>query len=195
MSQVQRVARAQPCRFLRLRLVLVKASKILSARSHVPHLKRLVQEEYDTRHRLTLPDQRTSEHMLWGYAIDKQHRVMAWLGPAYSSEDPLALEVRHWKSGTPMHTIPLSGMHFFDAWRIRPSLQPELPSLGKEELIPQEPPNAAAPQSTPAPTAHGGKAMEVDAQGSTSQNSGAPFPHPFTDTPQPGGSQRGFRGV
>ena len=62
--------------FLRLRLVLVKASKILSARSHVPHLKRLVQEEYDTRHRLTLPDQRTSELMLWGYAIDKQHRVM-----------------------------------------------------------------------------------------------------------------------
>ena len=24
-----------------------------------------------------------------------------------------------------MHTIPLPGMHFFDAWRIRPSLQPD----------------------------------------------------------------------
>ena len=36
----------------------------------------------------------------------------------------------------------------------------------------------ATPQPPPAPTAHGGKAMEVDAQGSTSQPSGTPFPYP-----------------
>ena len=187
---------------------------------------------------------------------------------------------------TPMHTIPLPGMHFFDAWRIRPSLQPDpqmgekLASLGKEELIPQEPPNAdygqadradiqhrreqereakgaakttaqlalemphvhrlaalvtekadllkelaiqrqsyqdevkeaskekaaartaapkkqkttdastppVTPMSPPTPTSHGGQAMEVDAQGSTSQHSGAPFPYPFTHAPQYGGS-------
>ena len=129
-----------------------------TARSHVPHLKRLVQD--DTRHRLTLPDQRTSELMLWGYAIDKQHRVMAWLGPAYSSEDPFAPEVRNWKSGTPVHTIPLPGMRFFDTWRIRPSLRPDpqlgekLLLLGKEELIPQQPPNADYGQAERADIQH-----------------------------------------
>ena len=272
--------------FLRLRLVLVKASKIPSARSHVPQLEHLVQRAYDTRHRLTLPDQRTSELMLWGYAIDRQHRVMAWLGPAHSSPDPFAPEIRHWRSGKVMQTVPLPGMQFFDAWRIRPSLLPDpkmgekLPSLGTEELIPEEPPNAdygqtdradvqhrreqerdargaaktiaqlalemshvhrlaalitekadllkelamrrksyqdeikegskgkaaassaapkkqkttdvsappATPQPPPAPTAHGGKAMEVDAQGNTSQPSGAPFPYPFTHTPVQSGT-------
>ena len=133
--------------FLRLRLVLVKASKIPSARSHIPQLEHIVQRAYDTRHKLTLPDQRTSELMLWGYAIDKQHRVMGWLGPAYSSPEPFAPVIRHWRSGATMHTVPLPGMQFFDAWRIRPSLTPDpkmgekLPSLGTEGLIPEEPPN------------------------------------------------------
>ena len=67
--------------FLQLRLVLVKASKIPSARSHI--LEHIVQRAHDTWHKLTLPNQRTLEMMLWGYAIDKQHRVMAWLGPAH----------------------------------------------------------------------------------------------------------------
>ena len=116
--------------FLRLRLVLVKANKIPSARTHVPHLEHLVQRAYDTRHRLTLPDQRTSELMLWGYAIDKQHRVMAWLGPAYSSPEPFAPEIKHWRSGALMHTVPLPGMQFFDAWRIRPSLTRPMPMNG-----------------------------------------------------------------
>ena len=46
-----------------------------------------------------------------------------------------------------MHTVPLPGIQFFDAWRIRPSLTPDpkmgekLPLLGTEELIPEEPPN------------------------------------------------------
>ena len=85
---------------------------------------------------------------------------MAWLGPAYSAADPFAPEVRHWKSGTLMHTIPLPGMHFFDAWRIRPSLQPDplmgekLASLGREELIPQEAPNTDYGQADRADIQH-----------------------------------------
>ena len=121
--------------FLRLRLVLVKASKIPSAQSHIPALKRIAHDAFDTRHRLNLLDQRTSELLLWVYAIDKQHRVMAWLGPAYSTADPFAPEIKHWKSGTLMHTVPLPGMHFFDAWRIRPSLQ--LDPLMKKKNLPR----------------------------------------------------------
>ena len=130
--------------FLRLRLVLVKASKIPSARSHIPQLEHVAHRAYDTRNRLTLPDQRTEELMIWGYAIDKQHRVMAWLGPACSSQEPFAPVIRHWQSGAIMHTVPLPGIQFFDAWRIRPNLTPDpkmgekLPSLGTEELIPEE---------------------------------------------------------
>ena len=41
----------------------------------------------------------------------------------------------------------------------------------------------ATPPPTPLPTAHGGKAMEVDSHSSASQPSGAPFPYPFTHTP------------
>ena len=264
--------------FLRLRLVLVKASKILSARSHIPQLEHIVQRAYDTRHRLTLPDQRTEELMIWGYAIDKQHRVMAWLGPACSSQDPFAPLIRHWRSGTIMHTVPLPGIQFFDAWRIRPNLTPDpkmgekLPSLGTDELIPEEPANvdygqsdradiqhrreqerdvrgaaktiaqlalemshvqrlaelmkekadllkdlamrrksyqdevkesskgkstaaSSAPKKqrttgvpAPLPTAHGGKAMEVDTHSGTSQPSGAPFPYPFTHSPMLNGT-------
>ena len=46
-----------------------------------------------------------------------------------------------------MHTVPLPGIHFFDAWRIRSQLTPDpklgekLPSLGTTELIPEEPAN------------------------------------------------------
>ena len=146
--------------FLRLRLVLVKASKILSARSHIPQLEHIVQRAYDTRRRLTLPDQRTEELMIWGYAIDKQHRVMAWLGPACSSQDPFAPLIRHWRSGTIMHTVPLPGIQFFDAWRIRPNLTPDpkmgekLPSLGTDELIPEEPANVDYGQSDRADIQH-----------------------------------------
>ena len=268
--------------FLRLRLVLVKASKIPSARSHIPQKEHIVQRAYDIRHRLTLPDQRTEELMIWGYAIDKQHRVMAWLGPACSTQEPFAPVIRHWRSGAIMHTVPLPGIQFFDAWRIRPTLTPDpkmgekLPSLGTEELIPEEPANVdygqsnradiqhrreqerdvrgaaktiaqlalemshvhrlaalitekadllkdlamrrksyqdevkdsskgkttavssapkkqrstgvSAPLATPVPTAHGGKAMDVDTQSGASQPSGAPFPYPFTRTPSLSGT-------
>ena len=263
--------------FLRLRLVLVKASKIPSARTHISQLEHIVQRAYDTRRKLTLPDQRTDELMIWGYAIDKQHRVMAWLGPACSSQEPFAPMIRHWRSGAIMHTVPLPGIHFIDAWRIRPQLTPDsklgekLPSLGTNELIPEEPANedygqgdradiqhrreqerdvrgatktiaqlalemshvhrladlikekadllkelamrrksyqdevkesakgkstaaSSAPKkqrttgaptsaATPMPTAHGGKAMDVDARGGASQSSATPFPWPFTQSP------------
>ena len=103
---------------------------------------------------------RTAASLLWGYAIDKQHRVMAWLGPAYLSPEPFASVIRHWQSGAIMHTVPLPGMQFFDAWRIRPSLTPnpkmgeKLPSLGAEELIPEEPPNVDYGQSDQADIQH-----------------------------------------
>ena len=87
---------------------------------------------------------------------------MAWLGPAYnSSSNPFAPEIRRWKSGALMHTVPIPGIHFFDAWRTRPSLRPgplmgaQLPSMGgKEELIPQEPPNADYGQNDRADVQH-----------------------------------------
>ena len=185
-----------------------------------------------------------------------------------------------------MRTVPLPGIHFFDAWRIRSQLSPDpklgekLPSLGTTELIPEEPANedyghgdradiqhrreqerdvrgstktiaqlalemshvhrladlikekadmlkelamrrqsyqdevkesakgkstvtlsapkkqrttgapasVANPVPTPLPTAHGGKAMEVDARVGTSQSSSTPFPWPFTQSPSTGGT-------
>ena len=47
---------------------------------------------------------------------------------------------------------------------------------------------AATPMPTPLPTAHGGKAMEVDARGGTSQSSTTPFPWPFTQSPSTSGT-------
>ena len=139
----------------------MRASNIPSVQSHLQVLKRIAHDAFDIRHRLTILKQRTTDLLLWGYAIDKQHRVMAWLGPAYnSSSDPFAPEIRHWKPGALMHTVPLPGIHFFDAWRIRPSLRPDplmgapLPSMGKEEFIPQEPPNADYGQNDRADVQH-----------------------------------------
>ena len=98
--------------------------------------------------------------MIRGYAIDKQHRVMAWLGPVYSSQEPFAPVIRHWRSGAIMHTVPLPGIQFFDAWRIRPNLTPDpkmgekLPSLGTEELIPEKPANVDYGESNRADIQH-----------------------------------------
>ena len=61
-------------------------------------------------------------------------------------------------------------MQFFDAWRIRPSLLPDpkmgekLPSLGTEELIPEEPPNADYGQTDRADVQHR-REQERDARG------------------------------
>ena len=59
------------------------------------------------------------------------------------------------------------------------------PKKQKTTGVPASP---ATSQPTPLPTAHGGKAMEVDTQSSTSQPSGAPFPYPFTHTPSQSGT-------
>ena len=59
---------------------------------------------YDTRHKLTLPDQRTEELMIWGCAIDKQHRVVAWLGP---DRNHSALAIRHNHAYCPSSRHPL----------------------------------------------------------------------------------------
>ena len=59
-----------------------------------------------------------------------------------------------------MHTVPLPGILFFDAWRIRPHLNPDpkmgekLPSLGTDELIPEEPANADYGQAERADIQH-----------------------------------------
>ena len=48
----------------RLRLILAAAADLPGARSFMPLLKRLVKENYDQRHRVTLPHQYTDELML-----------------------------------------------------------------------------------------------------------------------------------
>ena len=85
---------------------------------------------------------------------------MAWLGPAHSTDAPFSPEIRHWKSGKLLETVPLQGMHFFDAWRIRSSprleslLGGKLTALGSEELIPYEAPHTEYGQAERADIQH-----------------------------------------
>ena len=71
-----------------------------------------------------------------------------------------------------MHTVPLPGIHFFDAWRIRPQLTPDsklgekLPSLGTNELIPEEPANEDYGQGDRADIQHR-REQERDVRGAT----------------------------
>ena len=71
-----------------------------------------------------------------------------------------------------MHTVPLPGILFFDAWRIRPHLNPDpkmgekLPSLGTDELIPEEPANADYGQDDRADIQHR-REQERDVRGTT----------------------------
>ena len=53
-----------------LHLILTAAAELPGARSFVPSLKRLVKDNYDQRHRVTLPHQYTDELFLWAYALD-----------------------------------------------------------------------------------------------------------------------------
>ena len=61
-------------------------------------------------------------------------------------------------------------------------------SAPKKQRTTGAPASVANPVPTPQPTAHGGKAMEVDARASTSQSSSTPFPWPFTQSPSTGGT-------
>ena len=71
-----------------------------------------------------------------------------------------------------MHTVPIPGIQFFDAWRIRPQLTPDpklgekLPSLGTDELIPTEPANADYAQNDRADIQHR-REQERDVRGAT----------------------------
>ena len=61
-------------------------------------------------------------------------------------------------------------------------------SAPKKQRTTGVPAPLATPLPAPLPTAHGGKAMEVDTHSGTSQPSGAPFPYPFTHTPSLSGA-------
>ena len=107
----------------RLRLILVEAAELPGARSFVPSLKRIVKANYDQRHRVTLPPQHTDELLLWAYALDGKQHAMFWLSPENQETAPFSPILRHWQSATPVSTRILKGMHFFDAWRIAPTMR------------------------------------------------------------------------
>ena len=109
----------------RLNLILTAAAELPGARSFVPSLKRLVKDHYDQRHRVTLPHQYTDELLLWAYALDGKQHAMFWLSPANEETDPFSPVLRHWQSAAPIRADILPGMHFFDAWRIVPTMQTE----------------------------------------------------------------------
>ena len=89
----------------------------------MPLLKRLVKDNYDQRHQVTLPHQYTDELLLWAYAFDGKQHAMCWLSPATEETDPFSPILRHWQSAVPICANILPGMHFFDAWRIFPTMQ------------------------------------------------------------------------
>ena len=91
----------------------------------MPLLKRLVKDNYDQRHRATLPHQYTDELLLLAYAFDGKQHAMFWLCPASEETDPFSPILRHWQSAVPIRADILPGMHFFDAWRIFPTMQIE----------------------------------------------------------------------
>ena len=109
----------------RLHLILAAAADLPGARSFMPLLKRLVKDNYDQRHRVTLPHQYTDELLLWAYAFDGKQHAMFWLCPASEETDPFSPILRHWQSAVPIRADILPGMHFFDAWRIFPTMQIE----------------------------------------------------------------------
>ena len=96
----------------------MSSEALRSAKQFIPSLQMLVREDYDQRHRVTLPYQCTDELLLWAYALDGKQNAMFWLSPANHGDDPFAPILRHWKSGATVSTRTLPGMQFFDAWRI-----------------------------------------------------------------------------
>ena len=81
---------------------------------------------------MTLPHQYTDELLLWAYALDGKQHAMFWLSPASEETDPFLPVLRHWQSVVPIRADIPPGMHFFNAWRIFPTLQIE--SDDHEEL-------------------------------------------------------------
>ena len=74
---------------------------------------------------MTLPHQYTDKLLLWAYALDGKQHAMFWLSPANEETDPFSPVLRHWQSAAPIRADILPGMHFFDAWRIVPTMQIE----------------------------------------------------------------------
>ena len=106
----------------RLRLILVEAADLPEARSFVPS-KRIVKDSYDQRHQVTLPPQYTDKLLLWACALDGKQHAMFWLSPENQETNPFSPVLQHWQSAIPIRTRILSGMHFFDAWRIAPTMR------------------------------------------------------------------------
>ena len=83
---------------------------------------------------------------------------LLWLGPK-SAEDAQTMTLRHWLLNKEVPTFPLPGIYFFDAWRIRPSLEiPAKLTLGltavdlrHDEEMP--------PQPTAQDTSHGDRLL------------------------------------
>ena len=51
---------------------------------------------------------------------------MFWLSSASEETDPFLPVLRHWQSAVPIRADILPGMHFFNAWRIVPTMQIKL---------------------------------------------------------------------
>ena len=110
----------------RLHLILTAAADLPEARSFVLLLKRLVTNNYDQRHRVTLPHQYTDELLLWAYVLDGKQHAMFWLSPASEETDSFSPVLRHWQSAVPIRADILPEMHFFDAWQIVSTMQIKL---------------------------------------------------------------------
>ena len=108
---------------LHLILTAAAAADLPGARSFVPLLKRLVKDNYNQRHQVTLPHQYTDELLLWAYALNGKQHAMFWLSPASEETDPFSLVLQHWQSAVPVCADILPGMHFFDAWQIVSTMQ------------------------------------------------------------------------
>lgn len=116
---------------LRLRLVLVRADKLPCARPYPDDLMDIVENNFDQRHLLTLPQQNTADLLLWGYARDHDFRPFVWLCPQMSGDNPFAPVIRHWRKDIIVDSCPLAGCFFFDAWRVHPSMTVPLQQAGQ----------------------------------------------------------------
>ena len=65
---------------------------------------------------------------------------MFWLCPANQETDLFWPVLRHWQSAAPVCAGILPGMHFFDAWRIAPTMQIELDDIDNLEICEGLPP-------------------------------------------------------